>query len=154
MASPVVDYLDVDDITVPGQLFALISVVSPTSNQKTERCGIKIRGVFNTRAEADAHARKLQSLDSRFDIFLVDMYKWLMLPPDLTKIDDQQYQEKELNDLMQGYLQNQVLAKQHFETRKKNVLQDGLDTHLLSHEVLPPPPPPRGDDGEAGPSDT
>ena len=132
--------LEDDLITIPGQAFALLSVVSPTSNQKSQKCGIKIRGVFGSRPEADSHARKLQRMDPTFDIYLVDMYKWLVIPPDPTAIDDHQYAEGYLNDLFNGYRENQVLARQHFEERKRGVQQDGLDQHLLPDERQPEPP--------------
>lgn len=134
------NYLTNDYITVPGQNYALISVVSPDSNQKAEQCGIKIRGVFNSRQEADAHARTLQQADPDFDIYLVDMYKWLLVPPDPSKIEDQEYQEELLNGLLKGYRQNQLLAKQHFEERKASVMQEGLEKNLLPHERIAPPP--------------
>ena len=50
-----IDYLDEDFITVPGQKYALISVVSPQSQQKNDLCGLKIRGVFNTQEEGQRH---------------------------------------------------------------------------------------------------
>ena len=68
--------LEQDFITVPGQLYALISLVGPDSPQKTDKMGLKIRGVFNTRDEAGLHAQRLQKSDPTFDIYVVDMYKW------------------------------------------------------------------------------
>ena len=52
------DHLEADPITIPGQNFALISIVSDHSNQKHEKCGVKIRGVFNTKEDAQHHAKK------------------------------------------------------------------------------------------------
>ena len=39
--------LEQDYTTVPGQLFACISLVGPDCPQKTEKFGLKIRGYFN-----------------------------------------------------------------------------------------------------------
>ena len=58
-----VDYLQPDSIQIPGQKYALISVVSPQSNQKNDHCGVKIRGVFEDTKSAEFHAKKLQSSD-------------------------------------------------------------------------------------------
>jgi hypothetical protein len=140
VAEPDVNLLEDDPIGVPGQTYVLISVVGPTSRQKSEKCGVKIRGVFATRAEADSHAKKLQKLDPTFDIFCADMGKWLMIPPDPTAIDDQHYAEDYLNTLIQSYKENQAMARQHFEERKRSVMQDGLDKNLLPDERLPMPP--------------
>ena len=72
--------LEQDYTTVPGQLFACLSIVGPECPQKNEKFGIKIRGAFSTRDEAANHAKRLQKEDSTFDIYVVDMYKWLLIP--------------------------------------------------------------------------
>lgn len=143
LAAPVHDELDEDYITVPGQLYALVSFVAPTgTNQRNDKFGLKIRGAFATKEEAHAHVRRLQQIDKTMDIYLVDMYKWLLIPPDPNCIDDQEYQEDFLNNLVKGYRESQALAKQHFQERKEAVKAEGLDKHLLDHEKLPAPPPP------------
>jgi hypothetical protein len=114
----VVDHLEEDLLQIPSQRFALISIVSPQSNQQYKSCALKIRGVFATEDEGRRHADKLSKMDSTFDVFLVDMYKWLPIPPDMDNIDDQVYQEHMLNDIIQGHKEQQMLVKQHFEERK------------------------------------
>ena len=47
--------LEQDFTTVPGQLFACLSIVGPECPQKNEKFGIKIRGCFSTRDEAANH---------------------------------------------------------------------------------------------------
>lgn len=132
--------LDVDYITVPGQLYAVISLVGPSgTNQRNDKFGLKIRGCFTSTEEAAAHVKRLQQVDKTMDIFVADMYKWLLIPPDVNAIEDAEYQEEFLNDLIKGYRENQALAKQHFMERKEAVKKDGLDAHLLEHEKLPVP---------------
>jgi hypothetical protein len=132
--------LDDDYVTVPGQLFALMSFVAPTgTNQKNDKFGMKIRGCFATRDEANSHVKRLQQVDGVTDIYLVDMYKWLLIPPDPNAVADHEYQETFLNDLVKGYRESQLLAKQHFNERKEAIKRDGLDQHLLEHEKVPAP---------------
>ena len=69
-----IDYLKPDEKRFPGQNYALISVVSPESNQKTKTCGVKIKGVFETTEIAQMEAKRLMQLDATFDIFLVDYF--------------------------------------------------------------------------------
>jgi hypothetical protein len=38
-----------------------------------------------------------------FDIYVVDMYKWLLIPPDPLKIEDVHYQNEKLEEIMSGY---------------------------------------------------
>lgn len=121
--------LEQDYTTVPGQLFACLSVVGPECPQKNDKFGIKIRGAFSTRDEAANHAKRLQREDSTFDIYVVDMYKWLLIPPDRDAIDDVHYQNEKLEEIMQGYRENQIQAAKMFEERKKdmmNVRTDGV----------------------------
>jgi hypothetical protein len=117
----VIDHLEEDFIQIPSQRYALISVVSPLSTQKFETCALKIRGVFSNEDEAKRHATKLSKTDTTFDVYLVDMYKWLPIPPPSNDlIEDRVYQETVLNDLIQGHKEQQVLVKQHFEERKQD----------------------------------
>lgn len=132
-------FLTDDAITVPGQRFALMSIVGPEASQKTEKWGLKIRGVFNSKEEAQAHVKELMNYDPNFDVYLLDMYKWVLFPPDPTQIQDTTYQEKFLNDLIRGHHESQLKAKQVFEKRKQEVMMDGLDKHLLPEERIAPP---------------
>ena len=119
--------LEQDLTTVPGQLYALISLVGPELPQKAEKFGLKIRGVFNTRDEAANHAKRLQREDATFDIYVVDMYKWLLIPPDRDRIDDVHYQNEKLEEIMTKYKENQRLAAAMFEKRKKDMSATPLE---------------------------
>lgn len=133
--------LDVDYVTVPGQVYCVLSIVGPTgTNQRTDKFGLKIRGCFASVEEAHTHVKRLQQADPTMDIFVADMYKWLLIPPDVNGIENQEYQEQFLNDLIKGYRENQMAAKQHFHERKEAIKRDGLDKHLLDHEKMPTPP--------------
>ena len=115
--------LEQDYTTVPGQLFACLSVVGPECPQKNDQFGIKIRGAFNSRDEAASHAKRLQKEDATFDIYVVDMYKWLLIPPDPTKIEDAHYTNEKLEELMSGYKENQAQAAKMFNERKRDMIE-------------------------------
>lgn len=126
--------LEQDFLTVPGQMFALISMVGPDMPQKNEKLGLKIRGCFTTRDEAGSHAKRLQKEDPLIDIYVVDMYKWLLVPPDRDQINDVHYQNEKLEEIMQGYMKNQREAAVHFEKRKKDMMAkpiEGIDTPYI-----------------------
>lgn len=122
------DHLEEDFIKLSGQNYALISVVSPVSTQKHDMCALKIRGVFENKEDAQHHAKRLMQSDSTFDVFLVDLYKWLPIPPDSSEINDHVFQEEALNDIIRGHKEEQLRVKEHFEERK--------------NESLVPPPSP------------
>lgn len=51
------------------------------------------------------------------------MYKWLLIPPDPTKIEDVHYTNEKLEELMQGYKENQAAAVKMFEERKRDMVE-------------------------------
>ena len=116
--------LETDYTTVPGHVFACLSIIGPEAPQKNDKFGIKIRGAFATRDEAANHAKRLQKEDTTFDIYVVDMYKWLLIPPDSSKIDDVHYNNEKLEEIMSGYKDNQAQAARMFNERKQGMMKD------------------------------
>jgi len=119
--------LATDPIKVPGQNWACVSFVSPDSTQKSKSIGMKIRGVFDTRDEATDYVKRLIRLDPVFDIYICDMYNWCLVPPDPEHITDQTYQDETLNSIIGEYRKNQIYAKEHFEERKREMLEQAAD---------------------------
>jgi hypothetical protein len=107
-----------------------LSVVGPECPQKTDKFGIKIRGCFNSREEAGNHAKRLQKEDSTFDIYVVDMYKWLLIPPDRENINDVHYADEKLEEIMRGYQENQAQAARMFEERKRGMVEKPTGTDM------------------------
>ena len=126
--------LEQDYLTVPGQLFACVSFVGPDLPQKNDQLGLKIRGCFPTRDEAGAHAKRLQKDDALVDIYVVDMYKWLLIPPKREEIDDVHYQNDKLEEIMTNYRKSQTAAAAMFEKRKRDMMAkplEGSDTPFI-----------------------
>ena len=114
--------LEQDYTAVPGQIYACLSIVGPDAPQKNDKFGIKIRGAFANRDEAANHAKRLQKEDPTFDIYVVDMYKWLLIPPDSAKIEDVHYTNEKLEEIMSGYKENQAQAARMFQERKQGMM--------------------------------
>lgn len=133
-------YLDEDPIKVPGCNYAVISFLTPKGPQKCDTFGVKIRGSFDTYDQANAHAQRLAKLDSAFDIYVVDCYRWLTAAPDPNLLDKKVYNNPTLNTLMESYQQEQERAKQLFEERKAKVMAEGLEA---VEETLESPDPDR-----------
>jgi hypothetical protein len=126
--------LEQDYTTVPGQVFACISFVGPDLPQRNEQLGMKIRGCFSTRDEAANHAKRLQKEDALVDIYVVDMYKWLLIPPRRDEIEDTHYQNEKLEEIMAGYRKNQAAASSMFEKRKRDMMAkpvEGSETPFI-----------------------
>ena len=115
--------VDKDSEKISGQNYALISVVSPQGNQKSENICLKIKGVFNNLEEANKHAEMLQKIDSTFDIYVVEMYSWLLVPPDHSLIE-QKHVDSKLNEIIGGHRESQLKSKMYFEERKRELLDN------------------------------
>ena len=73
--------LATDKVRVPSQNYALISIVSSTqTTQKSNKTCVKLWGVFDTIENANQHAARIMKVDPIFDIMIVWMYEWLMVP--------------------------------------------------------------------------
>ncbi len=117
------DNVDKDTVKVPGQNYALISIVSPQSNQKSEQCCLKVRGTFNTLEDANKQAELLQKIDSTFDVYVVEMYSWLLIPPDPEQIE-QKHIDSKLNEIIGGHRESQMKSKMYFEERKRELMEN------------------------------
>jgi hypothetical protein len=96
--------------------------VRPAEGAKHTEFMIKIRGAFGSKTEAEEHAKELQGLDSSVDIYVVNMYEWLLLPPPpLSEMDNVKYTDDRLQAIMDGYKENQKHAAQMFEKRKEDM---------------------------------
>jgi len=119
-----------DKLTVPGVSWACLSFVGnldggwvrPAEGAKHTEFMIKIRGAFGTKGEAEEHAKELQGLDSSVDIYVVNMYEWLLLPPPpVSEMENVKYTDDRLQAIMDGYKENQKHAAQMFEKRKEDM---------------------------------
>lgn len=115
--------VETDDTKISGQNYALISIVSPDSNQKYEHVCLKIKGVFKTLEDANKHAEMLQRIDSVFDIYVVEMYSWLLVPPD-PELIEQKHVDQKLNELIGGHRESQLKAKAYFDERKRDLTEN------------------------------
>ena len=78
------------------------SVVAIVNNEDKSEVAIKIFAAKDKLQDAEDYAKRLQMLYPIFNIHVVDMYKWLLLPPDLSKIDNHNYLNKELDNLIKS----------------------------------------------------
>ena len=82
--------------------------------------GMKVRGVYSTHKEACARAKKLQNNDPVHNVFVGQVGYWLPWDPEPSRVGEQEYAEKELNELMKKYKENDVKRKEVFEDDKND----------------------------------
>ena len=86
---------------------------------RTTMRGLKIRGVFDTYAEAVGRAKTLQRLDPYFNVFVGQVGFWLPWDPDPNNIKDQEYADEQLNQLMKRYKENESQRDEFYEQMKR-----------------------------------
>ena len=98
------------------------------SGFQTSMRGVKIRGVYNTYDEATQRAKILQSSDRDFHVFVGQVGYWLPWDPNADNIAEQEYMEKELNELMRNYKSNQLQRDMFYQNQvdeqKKQAAQE------------------------------
>ena len=107
---------DRDTVTVPGLHYAVVSVVErdeELQELETPRgvVGLKIRGIFETKDQAEEHMEKVGKIDTEFDMYLAELYRFHMLPPDIEKTEEVKYRDDYLNKLFNGCQESEREAK-------------------------------------------
>lgn len=96
--------------------------------------GLKMRGVFSNKDEADLHCKKLRESDPNHDIFVGPVGVWVPWDPDAYKTGDVQFMEEELNQLYHNKLENQEKAKQHMDERIKMEKMEAIRKNMETAE--------------------
>jgi DNA repair exonuclease SbcCD ATPase subunit len=120
-----IDYLE-EDKPINGQSWVCLSFLSPEGIKNCSLRGLKVRGVYSTKEEADKRAKELQDIDPDFDVFVGEVGKWLPWDPDPNDdkvVQDQVYYETQLNDLMKGYKENIQKRRKVENQRKQDMLK-------------------------------
>jgi hypothetical protein len=115
-----------EDPYINGQAVALISIIGPHMRQKCDVWGIKIKGTASSEEEADKMGKRLQALDPDIDIFRVPVGKFFPLSIDPASADNTIYQDERLNELIKENKLNRMQAKDHFEERKTQMVEDAI----------------------------
>jgi len=82
------------------------------NNFRTTVRGLKIRGAYSTKEEADMRAKKLQKSDPDHNIYVGQVGKWLPWDPKPSEVGEQEYAEEQLNTLMKKYKENEEQREQ------------------------------------------
>lgn len=76
------------------------------NDNTTTMRGLKIRGVYDTHKEASIRAQVLRKKDPSFHVFVGQVGYWLPWDPEAEGVQEQEYQEQQLNDLVKMYKEN------------------------------------------------
>ena len=103
--------------------------------------GVKVRGCYDTYKEASVRAKLLQRKDTNFHVFVGQVGYWLPWDPSADNIEDQEYQEGQLNKLVKKYQENTKKRDQflvhYFNKPNCFKTQVSLETNLAELFRLP-----------------
>lgn len=104
------------------------------NNFKTNVRGVKVRGVFQSKQEADARAAKLHRSDSNFHVFVGQVGYWLPFNPCADNIEDEHFGDDQLNNLMQKYKENNVNKDIFYEDQKRDKVKAAQEERLRAEK--------------------
>jgi len=81
--------------------------------------GLKVRGTYSTRDEAEKRAKTLQTIDSDFHVFVGQVGYWLPWDPCADKVQEEHYINDQLNEMMEKYKENNINRDIFYEEEKR-----------------------------------
>ena len=85
---------------------------------KTNVRGVKVRGVYDSRREAESRAKKLHMSEPNFHVFIGQVGYWLPWDPEPDRVQDEVYLNSQLNDMMGKYKENEVNKDMFYADQK------------------------------------
>ena len=109
---------------IPGQNFLVFSYATPDGTTKVRSprgMVMKFSGAFPDEKRAGEHAEMIRNEDPRFDVFVIDMYKWGMvpLPEDEKPFVTRKYADEMLTRIVSGLQNSMEQGKKEMEERKE-----------------------------------
>ena len=92
--------------------------------------GLKVRGTYNTKEEAEKRAKTLQSIDSSFHVFVGEVGYWLPWDPCADKVQDEYYIDSQLNEMMEKYKENNINRDIFYEQEKRDKVKKAREEAL------------------------
>lgn len=101
---------------------------------KTSVRGVKIRGTYETLKEANIRAKVLQKRDPSFHVFVGQVGYWLPWDPESDKIEQEEYSNQHLNELVKNYKQNVEQRDEYFETVKHDKIKKAREENIKNKQ--------------------
>jgi hypothetical protein len=96
------------------------------NNFQTTVRGLKVRGIYDTRKEADIRSKVLQKIDSSHNVYIGQVGYWLPWDPEPSNIENE-YLEDELNNLVKEYKENESRMDDYYQQNTRDRAQLAKD---------------------------
>jgi hypothetical protein len=107
------------------------------SGGRTSTRGLKIRGSYATYQEAKHRSDRLAELDKNHHVYIGQVGYWLPWDPNPSEVQEQEYQNKQLNNLMKKYEENISFRDRFYEERKQEKLREAMERNKKAKEDKP-----------------
>jgi hypothetical protein len=104
------------------------------NNFQTSVRGLKFRGAYPTKEEAEFRCKLLREMDPNHDILVGPVGVWMPWDPEAYKTGKVEYLEEELNKLMSEKQENEKKAKHNFEERIKENKKKAIEENIKNAE--------------------
>ena len=98
--------------------------------------GVKIRGCYSTKEEAERRAQKLQRMDDTFHVFVGDVGAWLPWDPCADNVESEVFADTALQELMQKYKENNANKDIFYEEDKRDRIKKATEENKKAEEKL------------------
>jgi len=98
--------------------------------------GVKIRGCYSTKEEAERRAQKLQRMDDTFHVFVGDVGAWLPWDPCADNVESEVFADTALQELMSKYKENNANKDIFYEEDKRDKIKKATEENLKAEEKL------------------
>ena len=101
---------------------------------KTNVRGVKVRGVYDSRREAESRAKRLHMQEPNFHVFIGQVGYWLPWDPEADRVQDEVFLNSQLNDMMGKYKENEVNKDMFYSEQKLDKMKAAKEEVLYEHK--------------------
>lgn len=125
--------------TPSSQNFACLSFFEGKDNEGKNLMYLRLGGVTDSYESACEMAKNINKEDNVHNVFVGEVGKWLPVVSNVSKsssqyVEDVEYANDQLNDLMKGYHANQEKAKLFYEHNKNEKMIDNINDNIGEQE--------------------
>ena len=106
----------------PSQDFAVISMLGPHTRQQSDIACLQIIGAFPDAETANKFAKDVSRSNPHFDLFVVQMNKWLPLNGSPEQSTNETWRNEKVQDLMNDYSTYLAMSNEMYHERKTLLL--------------------------------
>ena len=125
--------------TPSSQNFACLSFFEGKDNEGKNLMYLRLGGVTDSYESACEMAKNINQEDNVHNVFVGEVGKWLPVVSNVSKsssqyVEDVEYANEQLNELMKGYHANQEKAKLFYEHNKNEKMIDNINDNIGEQE--------------------